>query len=71
MHPGTAQIALTVREAAVWFKVQPSTVRMWVRQRGIECRGMKGPAKLYRFSDLVEAERATRNAPTQPGRKQC
>jgi excisionase family DNA binding protein len=69
VRPGTAEINLTVKEAAAWFRVAPSTVREWVRQRKIECRGTKGPAKLYRFSDLIEAERATRNATTQPGRK--
>lgn len=62
-------VVLTVKEAAAWFGVVASTVRMWVRQREIECVGMRGMAKLYRFGDLVDADRATRNAPSQPGRK--
>jgi transposase len=60
---------LTVKEAAAWFGVVASTVRMWVRTYKIECVGMRDQAKLYRFGALVEADRATRNAPTQPGRK--
>ena len=59
---------LTVVEAAIWFRVTQSTVRMWMR--GVEHVGMRGNAKLYRFADLVAAERKARNAPTQPGRKQ-
>lgn len=64
---GNAEAVLTVAEAAMWFRVRPSTVRMWMR--GVEHVGMRGQAKLYRFADLAEAERKTRNAPTQPGRK--
>lgn len=66
---GRTDPALTVAEAAMWFGVQPSTVRMWMR--GVEHVGMRGPAKLYRFGDLAEAERRARNAPTQPGRKRA
>ena len=61
--------ALTVTEAAMWFRVEPSTVRMWMRR--VEHVGMRGTAKLYRFHDLAQAERRARNAPTQPGRKKA
>lgn len=64
---GNVEPVLTVAEAAMWFRVQPSTVRMWMR--GVEHVGMRDNAKLYRFRDLAEAERRARNAPTQPGRK--
>jgi len=66
-NTGSTEPVLTVAEAATWFRVEPSTVRMWMRK--VEHVGMRGTAKLYRFHDLAEAERRARNAPTQPGRK--
>lgn len=68
-NKGNAEAVLTVAEAATWFRVQPSTVRMWMRT--VEHVGLRGQAKLYRFRDLAEAERRARNAPTQPGRKRA
>lgn len=60
-------LPLSVAEAALWFKVAPSTVRTWMAK--VEPVLTRGNIKFYRFADLAEAERKARNAPTQPGRK--
>lgn len=69
MGGAARDVELTVKEAAAWFGVVASTVRMWAKTGKIEAVGMRGQAKTYRFTDLVEADRISRNAVSQPGRK--
>lgn len=57
-------VPCTVAEAAEWFKVSKKTINTWVYRYGITSVGGRGKqARLYRFSDLNDADRRARGLP--------
>lgn len=55
-----AEKLMTVKLAAIWFGVTPSTVRSWVADRRVPSQGQIGNAKLYSFATLCVIDRETR-----------
>lgn len=53
-------VLLTAIEAGAFFGVAPGTIRVWKKRGLLTEAGMRGRAKLYRFSALALAERTAR-----------
>jgi hypothetical protein len=54
---------MTVKLAAEWFGVSPSTVRGWVLRYELKPLGRMGNAKLYSFVELCLVEARARSSP--------
>jgi transposase len=64
---GIEDVTLSVREAAVFFRVAESTVKAWLRRYKMEPAGLRWEynryVNTYAFLDLAESERSTRREP--------
>jgi hypothetical protein len=57
----------SVQQAAAWFGVTPKVVRNWIARYHLVSIGGRGKqAHIYRYRDLVEAERRARESSTTP-----